>query len=120
MMRNLPRRGSDKERVLHRDEKLDRKLARALAPISNALFHLLLRNSQIMAKLDELEREVAETEGAVDSAIALIKGLRDEIANAGTDPVKLAELVSRLDSKQQALAKAVANEPDEGGSTGGV
>jgi outer membrane murein-binding lipoprotein Lpp len=63
---------------------------------------------QIMAKLDDLETEVGEMETVVESAIVLIKGLRDEIVAAGTDQAKLAALVGRLDAKGQALAEAVA------------
>ena len=83
----------------------------------NALFHILIRTSKIMALLDELTAEVAETKGVVASAVELIKGLRQQIIDAGTDPTKLAELVASLDTDNKALAAAVAN---TGGSTGGV
>lgn len=66
-----------------------------------------------MATLDALETEIGEISGTVDSAIALIAGLRQAIIDAGTDPAKLAALVSQLDSKQQALAAAVAEAPAE-------
>lgn len=71
----------------------------------------------IMANLDALTTEVGEISDTVDSAIALIAGLRQQIIDAGTDPTKLADLVAQLDAKQQALAEAVAT---PGGSTGGV
>lgn len=119
--RHFERREEKEQRLTRRVfEKLE-ELSSDVAVLKNALFFVLVKENMIMAKLDDLEREVAETEGAVDSAITLIKGLRDEIAQAGTDPAKLADLVNRLDKKQQALAEAVAENPsEEGGSTGGV
>lgn len=84
----------------------------------NALFHILVRTYRVMAKLDALEAEVGEVRGTVDSAVALIRGLRQQIIDAGTDPQKLAELVAELDKSQKDLADAVAENP--GPSTGGI
>lgn len=61
-----------------------------------------------MAQLDDLVREVSEISGSADSAIALLKGLKDRLDAAGTDPVKLAELSQQLDAKGNELAAAVA------------
>lgn len=74
---------------------------------------LYLRTENIMANLDALESEVGEVSGTIDSAVTLIAGLRQQIIDAGTDPEKLSALVQKLDSKQQALAAAVAKNPDE-------
>jgi hypothetical protein len=99
-----PGKRAKPDEVLHRLERIEYWQGRLMV----ALF---LIGAKIMAKLDALEAEVAEVEGAVDSAIALITGLRAEIIEAGTDPEKLADLVRRLDEKQQALAAAVAANP---------
>lgn len=60
-----------------------------------------------------LEREVTETEGVVDSAITFIKAIRDELNAINTDGnPKIAALVSKLDAKQTALAEAIAANPE--------
>jgi TolA-binding protein len=99
------------ERREEKEQRLFKRLIEDVAVIKNALFHVLVKENIIMAALDDIEREVGETEGAVQSAIVLIKGLRDQIAQAGTDPQKLADLVARLDKQQQDLAEAVAENP---------
>ena len=80
--------------------------------VVNALFHILLKEYRIMAVLDDLILEVQENNNAIQSAITLIQGLKTALDNAGTDPVKLAELVASLDAQSNALAAAVvANTP---------
>lgn len=63
-------------------------------------------------ELDKLTQDVAEIGTAVDSAIALLQGLKAALDAAGTDPAKLAALSAELDAKTEALAAAiVANTP---------
>lgn len=73
-----------------------------------AFLTILERLDAMSQELDDLTREVAETGTVVESAIVLIQGLRDQLAAAGTDPVKLAELAATLDAQQSALAAAIA------------
>ena len=61
-----------------------------------------------MARLDGLAAEVAEVQGTVESAIVLIRGLAQQIKDAGTDQAMLDDIVAQLDAQQQALAEAVA------------
>lgn len=61
-----------------------------------------------MAALDDLTAQVAANKTVIDSALALIAGIADRIAAAGTDPAKLAELTASLKSEDDALAAAVA------------
>ena len=68
---------------------------------------ILERIDGMTQALDDLTREVEETKGVVDSAIVFIQGLKDQLAAAGTDPVKLAELAAALDEQQQKLAAAI-------------
>lgn len=87
-----------------------------------------LQESQILAQLNalyaqgldmagelaRLQTEVAEMAGAVDSAIALIGGLAQQIRDlvAAGDPAALTALADELDSKANLLAAAVvANTP---------
>lgn len=64
---------------------------------------------------EELEREVSETEGVVDSAILFIQAIREELNAINTDGnPKIAALVAKLDAKQAALAAAIATEPPPG------
>lgn len=65
-------------------------------------------------ELDTLTTEVEETKTVIDSAIVLLKGLKEKLDAAGTDPVKLKALSDSLDSKQTELSEAiVANTPAE-------
>ena len=66
------------------------------------------------AELDRLTTEVEETKTAVDSVLALVTGLADQIRALKDDPVRLEALADELDAKQQAIAAAVAaNTPAE-------
>lgn len=58
-------------------------------------------------ELDRLTTEVEETKTAVDSVLALVTGLADQIRALKDDPAKLAALADELDAKQQAIAAAV-------------
>jgi len=58
-----------------------------------------------------LKAEVQETQGAVDSAIALIVGLSDFIKLHSEDPAALLAMAAELDAKQTAIAEAVAANP---------
>lgn len=77
-------------------------------PAPATLTTILERIETMSQALDDLTREVAETTTVVESAIVLIQGLRDQLAAAGTDPTKLAELAATLDAQQTALAAAIA------------
>ena len=62
--------------------------------------------------ISELETEVAEEVGIMESATALINGFKARLADAGVDPAKLAALRADLDAKGNDLATAVAaNQP---------
>jgi uncharacterized coiled-coil protein SlyX len=69
---------------------------------------LLAMMEKQMSDLNELRREIAEQRDVVDATITLIKGLREKIANAGTDPAAIQELVTELDAQTARLASAVA------------
>jgi predicted chitinase len=70
---------------------------------------LIKRKLNIMsAELDQLEVQVAETTSVEQSAITLIRGIAAQLAAAGTDPVKLKALSDSLNTSEQALAQAVA------------
>lgn len=61
-----------------------------------------------MPALDDLTREVAENKTVIDSAVALIQGLAQQIRDAGTSGTALADLATKLDTQSTALAAAVA------------
>jgi hypothetical protein len=73
---------------------------------------LLLSNNQklesIMASLKKLEDAVAKEISIDESAITLIKGLSQQIKDAGADEAKLNALTDKLDANADALAAAVA------------
>lgn len=65
-----------------------------------------------MKELDDLTAEVARQTTVEKSALALIQGFAGQLAAAGTDPVKLAELSATLKANDDELAAAVlANTP---------
>lgn len=78
--------------------------------VINFLFLLFLikQNFKIMADLTELTAQVEKNTTVVESAIALITGLKAELDAAGTDPVALKALSDKLGSETDALAAAVA------------
>jgi hypothetical protein len=83
-----------------------------------ALLTLTLTKGDAMAgELDDLQREVAENNDAVQSAITLLQGLKaklDEAINSG-DMTKVAALSAQLSAQTDALAAAVtANTPQQG------
>jgi anti-sigma factor ChrR (cupin superfamily) len=84
-----------------------------MSRLLNAVRFMFFGEEILMAKLDGLIAEVEEVKGTVASAIALIAGLKEQIENAGTDQAALDEIVAQLDAQQQALAAAVAANPDE-------
>ncbi len=79
------------------------------------------QNVKIMDELTTLQQEVAETRTVMGSAVTLIKGLKERLDAAGTDPAKLKELSDSLDQGTNDLAAAItANTPADGGAgTGG-
>lgn len=69
------------------------------------------QGTKMSAELDRLTTEVTETSGAVDSALALIAGLADQIRALSTDPAALTALADSLDAQQAKIAAAVAANP---------
>ena len=67
-----------------------------------------------MADLSELSAQVAANNDVIQSAIALIQGIKAKLDAAGTDPAALKALSDSLASQDRELADAiVANTPAE-------
>lgn len=63
-------------------------------------------------ELDRLTQEVADTKSSVDSVIALVEGLAQQIRDSVNDPAALNALADELDAQQGRIAAAVsANTP---------
>ena len=60
------------------------------------------------AELDRLTEEVRQTNAVSASAVALIKGLADQLRATKDDPAKIAALADELDAKTNELSAAVA------------
>lgn len=72
--------------------------------------HILERLTHMAIQLDELEATLARNTDATDSVVVLITTLRQDIIDAGTDPVKLREVTDKLQANTDKLAAAaVAN-----------
>lgn len=85
------------------------------------LAKLIYRRQEIMSgELDRLTEEVAQIGTVVDSAVATIQGMAQQIRDLKDDPAKLAALADSLDAKAAELAAAIvagtpAADPPEGG-----
>jgi len=74
------------------------------------LQYILERLTHMAIQLDELEATLSRNTDATDSIVVLITTLRQDILNAGTDPVKLKEVTDKLQANTDKLAAAaVAN-----------
>lgn len=62
----------------------------------------------IMAILDPLAAEVAETKGIMQSAVVLINGLAEKLVEHQNEPEEIARLAEELNETSEALAAAVA------------
>ena len=74
------------------------------------LKHILEKENLIMAALDDLKAAVAAEDTVVDSAVTLLKGLKDALdaAIASGDPAALTALSADITAKTKALSDAVA------------
>lgn len=100
----MSHRGKDTQRL----DSIDRRLAR----IEKLLNFTVLMEVPMSKEMDDLEAQVTAITTAEQSAVALIKGLADQIAAAGTDKAKLAALTASLRTDADDLAAAVtANTP---------
>lgn len=65
-----------------------------------------------MSQLDSLEAAVAQSTEVQASAVVLIQGIADQLRDAQSDPVKIAQLESQLRSSAESLSAAItANTP---------
>ncbi len=72
-------------------------------------FQAILQEMRLMsAELDRLTTEVSENTTVIESAIALIEGLAQQIRDNATDPASLTALADSLDSESNKLGAAVA------------
>ena len=78
----------------------------------------LLLYEDIMTKLQDLQAAVQAEDNVIQSAVTLINGIAQRIADAGTDPAALQALTDDINAQAQSLAAAVAaNTPvDQTGS----
>lgn len=77
--------------------------------LSQLFIHSKLK--KMANEIEDLTAEVEETKGIMASAKVLIEGFAAALAAAGTDPAKLAELKSSLDSGSSELAAAITANP---------
>lgn len=88
---------------------LDPVIQVQLNRIEALLVNLTAKENKEMADLSSLTAEVQRMSTVVTSTVALIRGLKAEIAAAGTDPAKLQALQDMLVSSEAELAAAVAD-----------
>ena len=87
-------------------------IERTLERVERALAQLDYRSAFIMALLDDTLAKVTDIETVEGSIEALLADISQKLKDAGTDPVKIAELNARLDALKERMAAAVvANTP---------
>ena len=69
---------------------------------------ILTLQERTTAAIDDLQTAVAAEDTVIDSAVTLLKGLKDALDAAGTDPAKLAALSADITAKTASLSAAVA------------
>ena len=68
---------------------------------------LLALEKRIMAMIDDLTQDVQAQTTVVASVTTLLASLSQQLAAAGTDPVKLAALKTQIDTNTASLSAAV-------------
>lgn len=71
------------------------------------LFCVLFRLENVMALIDDLASDVQDESTVIDSAVRLLANLSEQLAAAGTDPVKLSALKDAIDANKAKLAAAI-------------
>lgn len=92
-----------------RDRKQWDRIERGILAIlkaDNFIIHMELKMSK---ELDDLTAEVAQDIDVESSAVTAIARIEALLADAGTDPAKLASLQTSLASARANLAAAIAN-----------
>ena len=85
-----------------------------LAEVFAAIELLTKEIKRMSTQLDTLTAQVTANTTVIGSALTLIQGLRDQLAAAGTDPVKLQALADSLKASDDSLAAAVAQNTPAG------
>lgn len=88
-----------------------------LAGIESSLSTIKKGIAMANAALERLQREVEETRGVANSAVALLNGLGQYIRDNVSDQNALNELADKLDADQAALAASIAANPLPGETT---
>lgn len=86
---------------------LHRKLDQLLAGQARLEALLTTESETTMATIDDLITQVQNQTTITSSAVTLLNGLSAQLASAGTDPTKLANLASAIKTNTDALAAAV-------------
>jgi predicted nucleic acid-binding Zn-ribbon protein len=76
--------------------------------VENKLDFIIERMRTLSKEMDDLVLTVTDIGTVTDSAVAAIAGIEAQLAAAGTDPAKLADLAAQLRASKQKLADAIA------------
>ena len=88
------------------DKRLD-KIQQTVNTILKTVTAMQRKEQQMSAALDDLRAEVTEMDSVVQSVLALITGLVDQLKNATTD-AEIQEVITSLEAEKNLLADAVA------------
>lgn len=75
---------------------------------------LLFFYEDTMTKIQDLQTAVAAEDTVIQSAVTLIQGLAQQIADAGTDPVALQAVIDDINAQAANLAAAVSTNTPSG------
>ena len=102
-------------RIIQAPDVNDDEILQRMWRIEKLLMHLQKSELREWKELSALAAEVRGITNAEQSALILLGGIAAAIKKAGTDPVKLRELVAQLASSSDELSKAVVeNTPEPG------
>lgn len=88
------------------------RIERKLDVLADRLLNLTNLEHATVAKIDDLEAEVAKVATVTDSAVVLINGIAQQLRDAGSTDPRIQAVIASLDTKANALAAAVsANTP---------
>jgi hypothetical protein len=93
--------------TLHLQHHTDPATERKLDWIMKALRNIIEGQQNMARDFTKLEAELSENSSAIDSAVALITAVAQEIRDAAGDQARINDIADKLDAQSQRLAEAV-------------
>lgn len=89
--------------------ELRQAITQGFQQLTTALIH---GDDTMSQHMDALIQQVASIKDVAQSAATTLRGIRQQLEEAGSDPAKLQALRESLASSEMELSEAIANDPD--------